>query len=153
MYMTTLLERLPQDLQDMAAALGQFIQEAHAVVGQRDLAGHRDAAATVQPRIREGSWWGARHGVAYLLVAGNIQASAPKPPASYASAGQEPSKKVFKTSVDPSDRIASTPVLPYLTIIILAHLLHHMRLWPGWHPNIGSAIHVMLVRPRRSITY
>jgi hypothetical protein len=29
----TILERLPQDLQDMAAALGQFIQEEHAVVG------------------------------------------------------------------------------------------------------------------------
>jgi hypothetical protein len=30
----TLLERLAQDLQDMAAALGPFIREAHAVVGQ-----------------------------------------------------------------------------------------------------------------------
>jgi hypothetical protein len=29
----TLLERLPQDLQDMAAELGQFIQEEHTVVG------------------------------------------------------------------------------------------------------------------------
>ena len=29
----TLLERLAQDLEDMAAELGQFIQEAHAVVG------------------------------------------------------------------------------------------------------------------------
>jgi len=29
----TLLERLAQDLKDMAAALGQLIQEAHAVVG------------------------------------------------------------------------------------------------------------------------
>jgi hypothetical protein len=30
----TLLERLPQDLQDMAAELGPFIQEAHAMVRQ-----------------------------------------------------------------------------------------------------------------------
>jgi hypothetical protein len=29
----TLLERLAQDLQNMAAELGQFIQEEHAVVG------------------------------------------------------------------------------------------------------------------------
>jgi hypothetical protein len=50
----TLLERLPQDLQDMAAALGPFIQEAHAMVGQRHLARHRDVAAADQPRIREG---------------------------------------------------------------------------------------------------
>jgi hypothetical protein len=34
----TLFERLPQDLEDMAAELGQFIQEAHAVVGQPHLA-------------------------------------------------------------------------------------------------------------------
>ena len=30
----TLLERLAQDLEDMAAELGQFIQEEHAMVGQ-----------------------------------------------------------------------------------------------------------------------
>jgi hypothetical protein len=29
----TLLERLAQDLEDMAAELGQFIQEEHAIVG------------------------------------------------------------------------------------------------------------------------
>jgi hypothetical protein len=29
----TLLERLAQDLKDMAAELGQFIQEEHAIVG------------------------------------------------------------------------------------------------------------------------
>jgi hypothetical protein len=34
----TLLEGLPQDLQDVAAELGQFIQEEHAVVRQRHLA-------------------------------------------------------------------------------------------------------------------
>ena len=50
----TLLERLAQDLQDMAAALGPFIQEEHAVVGQRHLAGHRYVAAADQPRIRDG---------------------------------------------------------------------------------------------------
>jgi hypothetical protein len=47
-------QRLAQDLQDMAAELGPFIQEEHAIVGQRDLAGHRDVAAADQPRIREG---------------------------------------------------------------------------------------------------
>jgi hypothetical protein len=41
----TLLEWLAQDLKDMAAELGELIQEEHAVVGQRHLAGHRDVAA------------------------------------------------------------------------------------------------------------
>jgi hypothetical protein len=50
----TLLERLAQDLQNMAAELGPFIQEEHAMVGQRHLAGHRHVAPTDQPRIREG---------------------------------------------------------------------------------------------------
>jgi hypothetical protein len=50
----TLLERLAQDLQDMAAALGPCIQEAHAVVGQRHLAGHRHVTTADQPRIRNG---------------------------------------------------------------------------------------------------
>src|SRR5262245_27793081 len=57
----TLLERLPQDLQDMAAALGQFIQAAHAVVGQRHLARQRHLAAADEPHIRDGVV-GARHG-------------------------------------------------------------------------------------------
>ena len=46
----------------MAAALGPCIQEAHAVVGQRHLAGHRHVAATDQPRIREGLVGGATRG-------------------------------------------------------------------------------------------
>jgi hypothetical protein len=50
----TLLERLPQDLQDMAAALGLFIQEAHAMVGQRHLTRHRHVPPTDQSRIRDG---------------------------------------------------------------------------------------------------
>jgi hypothetical protein len=49
-----ILEGLAQNLQDMAAVLGPFIQEAHAVVGQRHLAGHRHVTPTDQPRIREG---------------------------------------------------------------------------------------------------
>ena len=36
-----LLQRLAQDLQNMAAELEQFIQEEHAVVTQQHLAGHR----------------------------------------------------------------------------------------------------------------
>ena len=42
----TLLEQLPQYLQDMAAALGEFIQKEHAMVGQRHLARHGHMAAT-----------------------------------------------------------------------------------------------------------
>jgi hypothetical protein len=56
----TLLERLAQDLQDMAAALGPCIQEEHAIVGQRHLAGHRYLAATDQAHVREGIIRGVR---------------------------------------------------------------------------------------------
>jgi hypothetical protein len=48
----TLLERLAQNLEDMAAELGPCIQEAHAVVGQRHVARHRHGAPTDQPRLR-----------------------------------------------------------------------------------------------------
>jgi hypothetical protein len=41
-------------LQDMAAALGEFIYAAHAMVGQRHLAWHRHMAATDPSRLREG---------------------------------------------------------------------------------------------------
>jgi hypothetical protein len=51
----TILEGLAQHLQDMAAELGPFIQEAHAVMGQRHLAGHRYVAATEQPRWSGGA--------------------------------------------------------------------------------------------------
>jgi hypothetical protein len=37
----------------MATELGQFIQEEHAIVGQRHLAGHRDVAAADHPCIRD----------------------------------------------------------------------------------------------------
>jgi hypothetical protein len=44
----------------MAAELGPFIQEEHAVVGERHLAGHRDVAAADQPRIRDSMVGGAK---------------------------------------------------------------------------------------------
>ena len=47
----TLLELLPQHLQDMAATLGSLIEEEHAMVGQRHLARHRHVAPADQPRI------------------------------------------------------------------------------------------------------
>jgi len=40
-FSESILERLPQDLEDLAAELGPFIQEGHAVVGTRPLARHR----------------------------------------------------------------------------------------------------------------
>jgi hypothetical protein len=43
-----------QDLQDMAAELGQFIQEEHAIVAQRYVARHRHGAPADQPHIRDG---------------------------------------------------------------------------------------------------
>jgi hypothetical protein len=67
----TLLQRLAPDLQDMAAALGPFIQEAHAMVGQRPLARHRHVAAADQSCIREGLVGGA-------IRAGRDQQGAPR---------------------------------------------------------------------------
>jgi hypothetical protein len=49
-----LLGRLPQDLQDMAAALGPFIQEAHTVVCEGHLTRHRHVAPADQPGVRDG---------------------------------------------------------------------------------------------------
>jgi hypothetical protein len=43
----------------MAAALGQFIQEEHTSVGQRDLARQRHVAAPDQHSVREGVVGGA----------------------------------------------------------------------------------------------
>ena len=45
----TLLERLAQDLEDMAAEHGQFIQEQHAMVSQRHVARHRHVAPAISP--------------------------------------------------------------------------------------------------------
>jgi hypothetical protein len=50
---------LAQDLEDMAAELGPFIQEEHALVGQRHLARHRYVAPADQPDIRDGVMGGA----------------------------------------------------------------------------------------------
>jgi hypothetical protein len=47
----TLLKGLAQDLEDMAAELGPFIQEEHAIVGQRHVARHRHVAPADQPDI------------------------------------------------------------------------------------------------------
>jgi hypothetical protein len=54
-----LLERLAQDFEDMAAELGQFIQEEDAIMGQRHFTRHRHMAPTDQPRIRDGVMGGA----------------------------------------------------------------------------------------------
>jgi hypothetical protein len=56
----TLLERLAQDFQDVAAELRQFIQQEHAVVRQRPLAGQRHLAPADQPHIRDGVMRGAK---------------------------------------------------------------------------------------------
>jgi hypothetical protein len=56
----TLLEWLPQDLQDVAAELRPFIQEAHAVVRERHLARPRRVAPADQPHTQDGLR-GARH--------------------------------------------------------------------------------------------
>jgi hypothetical protein len=55
----TLLERLPQHFEHMAAELGQFIQQEDAVVRQRHLARHRDLTTPDQPHIRDGVVRGA----------------------------------------------------------------------------------------------
>jgi hypothetical protein len=50
----TLLERLAQDLRDMAAARRPCLQEEHAVVREGHLAGHLHVAAADQPPIGDG---------------------------------------------------------------------------------------------------
>jgi hypothetical protein len=50
----TLLERLAPGLEDMAAAFGDFIQAAHAMVCQRHVPRRRHLAAADQPHIRDG---------------------------------------------------------------------------------------------------
>ena len=72
----TLLQRLPQDLQDTAPALRQFIQEEYAVVGQRHVAWHRHVAPTARPDIGDGVRRGAArarrdHGGASGLAQGH----------------------------------------------------------------------------------
>jgi hypothetical protein len=50
----TILERLPQDLQDVAAALGPFIQAAHPVVRERPLARQRHLAPANHAHVGDG---------------------------------------------------------------------------------------------------
>ena len=50
-----------QHLQDMAAELGEFIQQEHAMVGQRHLAGIGTWPPPISP-ASEMVWWGARNG-------------------------------------------------------------------------------------------
>jgi hypothetical protein len=45
----TLLERLAQDLQDVASELRQFIRKEHLMVRQRHVAGQRHLAAADRP--------------------------------------------------------------------------------------------------------
>ena len=46
----SLIQRLPQHLQDTAAALGEFIQQEHVMGGQRPLAREGNATDQVCPR-------------------------------------------------------------------------------------------------------
>jgi hypothetical protein len=55
----TVLERLAQDLQDVAAKLRQLIQEQHAMVRQRHLARQRHMVRADQPHVRYGVVRGA----------------------------------------------------------------------------------------------
>jgi hypothetical protein len=57
----TLLERLAQDLEHVAAELGPFIEEAHAVVREAPLTRPWHVAAADQPHVRD-SVVGVRHG-------------------------------------------------------------------------------------------
>jgi hypothetical protein len=50
----TLLQRLAQDLQDMAAALGPFIPAEHAMVGPRHVARPRHVAPPISPASEMG---------------------------------------------------------------------------------------------------
>jgi len=48
---TAFLERLTQNLQNVARELRQFIEKEHAIVGHADFTWPRDRTATNQPRI------------------------------------------------------------------------------------------------------
>jgi hypothetical protein len=54
-----LLEWLAEHLEHMTPALGQFVQEEHAMVRQRPLARQRDLAAAAPPHSRDGLMRGA----------------------------------------------------------------------------------------------
>ena len=54
------LERLAQDLQDLASELGRLIQEEHPVLGQRHLLRHGHVAASDEAHIRDGVMQGAK---------------------------------------------------------------------------------------------
>jgi hypothetical protein len=54
----TLLKRLAQNFQDVAAALGAFIQTQDAMMSPRHLARHGDVPAGTQTHIRDGVMWG-----------------------------------------------------------------------------------------------
>ena len=49
-----ILAGLVQHLQHVSFELGQLVQEEHAVVGERDLAGPGDRAAAGEPRVGDG---------------------------------------------------------------------------------------------------
>jgi hypothetical protein len=57
-----LLKGLAPHLQDVAAALGEFIQKAHAMVGQRHLRRQDGGEPPPISPASEMVWWGARNG-------------------------------------------------------------------------------------------
>ena len=63
MVTTLVFHRLAHDFQDAHAKLGQLVQEEHAAVGQRDLAGMRLVAAADQPGVADGVVRGAEGAV------------------------------------------------------------------------------------------
>jgi hypothetical protein len=56
-----IIQRLPQDLQDMAAARRPCLQAAHPVVREGHLTRHRYLTPPISP-TSEMVWWGARNG-------------------------------------------------------------------------------------------
>ena len=49
-----IIERLPQDLEHTRFALRELIEEEHAMVGQRPVAGHRHVAPAIRPASEMG---------------------------------------------------------------------------------------------------
>ena len=60
---TTVFERLTQHFQDRAVKFKKFVQEEHAIVGQRNFTGSRRGAASYQPGATDGVMRGAEGAV------------------------------------------------------------------------------------------
>jgi hypothetical protein len=89
----TLLQRLAQGLEDMAPALGQFIQEAHAMVRPRHVARPRHVVAADEPHSRDRLVRGATRAGRDQRCAGTREAGDAVDPGGVEGFGQAPRRE------------------------------------------------------------